>query len=134
MEKVKCQDSFSQIPLANRVFQKNSNPAEAPTFKSLSTYMELSHISAACDIMVYTERPTYLSWDIMISLSVDFRIKIFPCSLIQHFILSHIPVIYMGVQSEWVSQNHLWKCMLLSFQKDCISAILISDHSTWAII
>lgn len=38
------------------------------------------------------------------------------------------------MQSQLISQNHLWKCMLLSFQKDSVSAILISEHGTGAII
>jgi len=61
MEKVKCQESFSQLPLANTVFLKGSNPAETPNFKSLGTHLELSPLSAACDIMVDIERPAYLS-------------------------------------------------------------------------
>lgn len=44
--------SLLQIPLANSIFQKDLNPAETPTSKSLSHTEELSPVSAACDIMV----------------------------------------------------------------------------------
>lgn len=45
--KSKTPESFSEISLANRVLQKDSNPAEMPTLKSLPTYLELSPVSAA---------------------------------------------------------------------------------------